>query len=217
MRRPADDPCLNIDTWTMRPDTVRDLAARAGEGAELILGEGVMGLFDGAPDGTGSTADLARATRLAGGAGDRCGGHGGICRRPASRIPDPPTRGRAGRASCSTRVGSPGHARRLQAACAPLGAKLLGCVPKSPDLILPERHLGLVQASEHPDLDSFLDRAGQVVAENLDCEALAALRPAGPSAAGRWACPTATTGPAHRRGPRPRLRLQLSRGAGGLA
>ncbi len=54
--------CLNLDTWAMRPETLGALCARAGAGADLVLGEGVMGLFDGAPDGSGSTADLALIT-----------------------------------------------------------------------------------------------------------------------------------------------------------
>ena len=52
-------PCINLDPWAMRPET---LAALAQESADLLIVEGVMGLFDGAADGTGSTADLAALT-----------------------------------------------------------------------------------------------------------------------------------------------------------
>src|SRR3546814_7359740 len=45
--------------WAMRPETLTGLAATLGRDADLVLCEGVMGLFDGATDGTGSTADLA--------------------------------------------------------------------------------------------------------------------------------------------------------------
>jgi cobyrinic acid a,c-diamide synthase len=51
----------------------------------------------------------------------------------------------------------------------------LGCLPRADDLALPERHLGLVQAGEHPDLERFLDRAARLVAENVDVAALVAL------------------------------------------
>ncbi len=54
--------CLNLDTWAMRPETLGALCARAGAGADLVLGEGVMGLFDGAADGSGSTAEAAILT-----------------------------------------------------------------------------------------------------------------------------------------------------------
>ena len=61
-------PCLNVDGWAMRPATLAAAIAQAGEGAELILGEGVMGLFDGAALAderglaAGSTAQLAALT-----------------------------------------------------------------------------------------------------------------------------------------------------------
>ena len=51
--------CLNLDPWAMRPETIAALAAQISHGRDLVIGEGVMGLFDGAADGTGSTADLA--------------------------------------------------------------------------------------------------------------------------------------------------------------
>src|SRR5207237_190003 len=52
---------------------------------------------------------------------------------------------------------------------------ILGMVPRDPALALPERHLGLVQAGEHDDLEAFLDRAAVVVGGACDLEALAAL------------------------------------------
>src|SRR5262245_44331757 len=55
-------PCLNLDLWAMRPPTIARVLERLEDGADLIVGEGVMGLFDGASDGTGSTADVAAMT-----------------------------------------------------------------------------------------------------------------------------------------------------------
>ncbi len=171
-------PCLNLDTWAMRPQTVAALARRAGEGAELILGEGVMGLFDGAPDGRGSTADLAARTGW-----------------PVVLVVD--ARGMAASAAALVqgyagfrddvelagvifnRVGGPGHAALLAEACAPLGIPVLGALPRRDDLVLPDRHLGLVQAAEHPDLEGLLERAAAWAGEHLDLDALADLaRPA---------------------------------------
>jgi cobyrinic acid a,c-diamide synthase len=48
----------------------------------------------------------------------------------------------------------------------------LGCMPRSDELILPERHLGLVQATENKDISHFIERAAQIASENLDLEAL---------------------------------------------
>src|SRR4051794_30767993 len=57
-------PCLNLDAWAMRRETFAGLVAQLEAEAELVLCEGVMGLFDGAgPEGqAGSTAELARLT-----------------------------------------------------------------------------------------------------------------------------------------------------------
>ena len=53
-------PPRNIDAWLCGPDAVVPLAARAGAGCDVLVVEGVMGLFDGASDGTvSSTADVA--------------------------------------------------------------------------------------------------------------------------------------------------------------
>lgn len=52
---------------------------------------------------------------------------------------------------------------------------ILGAVRRSEDLILPERHLGLVQAREHPELDAFLDRAADIIADDVDLDALIGL------------------------------------------
>jgi cobyrinic acid a,c-diamide synthase len=83
------------------------------------------------------------------------------------------------------RVGGEGHAGLLRAACAPLGLPVLGCIPRSAELTLPDRHLGLVQAVEHADLENFLERAAGVVARHVDTEALCNLAAGGRLAARR--------------------------------
>src|SRR3954469_22845335 len=56
--------CFNIDLWAMRPARVTALLGRMAGAAELVVVEGVMGLFDGAGDGSGSTADFAALSGL---------------------------------------------------------------------------------------------------------------------------------------------------------
>jgi len=87
------------------------------------------------------------------------------------------------------RVGGPRHAKILIDACrrALPEVPVLGCLPRADGLALPERHLGLVQAAEHPDLESFLDAAAALVAEHLDVEALVKL--ARPLALAGWKNP----------------------------
>jgi cobyrinic acid a,c-diamide synthase len=55
---------FNIDLWAMRPATVAQILRRLDNDSDLIVGEGVMGLFDGAADNSGSTADVAALTGL---------------------------------------------------------------------------------------------------------------------------------------------------------
>ena len=187
-RAASGRPCFNLDTWAMRPGTLAAVLARAAEGAELILGEGVMGLFDGAgPEGLGSTAALAAATGWpvvlvveARGMGASAAAlvEGFLHHRPASG-PAPEIAG-----VIFNRTGGAGHAELLRAACAQLPVPVLGCLRRRDALVLPERHLGLVQAGEHGDLEAFLEAASAAVAEDLDLEALADLaRPALPASA----------------------------------
>ena len=54
--------CLNVDPWAMRESTFADAVGAASEDADLVVVEGVMGLFDGATADEGSTADVAAAS-----------------------------------------------------------------------------------------------------------------------------------------------------------
>ena len=63
-RMASGHDCVNLDPWGMRPETLARRVAVLCADADLVIGEGAMGLFDGARDGTGSTADLAARLRL---------------------------------------------------------------------------------------------------------------------------------------------------------
>ncbi len=174
--------CPNLDSWAMRPATLAAIADRIATGtgvkgggaAELVIGEGVMGLFDGAADGSGSTADLAVACGLpvilvvdARGMSDSAGAllRGFCTHRADLQI--------AG--VIFNRVGGAGHKAALARAVAGLPPRLLGFLPREVDLSLPARHLGLVQAREHEALDEFIGRAAQWVAQHLDLGTLRAI------------------------------------------
>jgi len=167
-------PCLNLDTWAMRPQTVRALATLAGEGTEIIVGEGVMGLFDGAPDGAGSTADVALSTGWPVVLGVDAKGMGAsVAALLEGFIAH--RRDVALRGVIFNRVGGGRHGEILRAAAAPLDLAVLGCLPRSLDVHLPNRHLGLVQAVEHPDLEAFIAAAADLVARHVDVAGLRAL------------------------------------------
>jgi cobyrinic acid a,c-diamide synthase len=169
-------PCVNLDAWAMDPARLRALAA--GEG--LLVVEGAMGLFDGAPpDGRGSTADLARllglpvvlvvdAGRMAQSVGPLVAGF--ARHDPGVRVA----------AVVLNRVGSDRHRAVLERAVEDAGLAVLGALPRTEALGHPSRHLGLVQAEERPDLEAFLNRAADLVERHVDIPAVLALA-AGPA------------------------------------
>ncbi|MDB5406817.1 MAG: cobB [Rhodospirillales bacterium] len=170
-------PCLNLDSWAMRGATVASLVGDLASGAEIVLCEGVMGLFDGAgPAGLGSTADLAALTGwpvvLVVDAGGQAASVAALVRGFAGHRTDVPLAG-----VILNRVGGERHRELLTAALARHlpDLPLLGAVPRDAELALPARHLGLVPAGEHRALDVFLDRAAAAVAAAIDCDALLAL------------------------------------------
>jgi cobyrinic acid a,c-diamide synthase len=162
-------PCFNLDPWAMRPATVAHLLERLDTEAELVIGEGVMGLFDGASDGTGSTADVAAMTGwpviLVVDVRGQAASVAALLRGFVSHRGDVPVVG-----VIFNRVGGDAHADTLRHAVAPLGLPVLGCLPRAESLKLPERHLGLVQAGERADLPAFLESAADVAERCLDLE-----------------------------------------------
>ena len=167
----AGRPCFSLDGWAMGRESFEAITTWLAEDADFVLGEGVMGLFDGAPDGTASTADISERTGwpvilvvdVRGQAASVAALiHGFATYRPSVRVAGLILNG----------VASPRHARALERAVAPIDFPLLGLVPRNAAFELPSRHLGLVQAVEHPDLDGFLDRAADLLAEHLDVNAL---------------------------------------------
>jgi len=173
-------PCLNLDTWAMRPDVIRGLVSGLEAGSDLILAEGVMGLFDGAmvpgdtdPARNGSTAALARLTGwpvvLVVNVKGQASSAAAVVRGFASHDPEVKLAG-----VIFNNVGMGRHADILIEAttAAVPDVKILGCIPKTQGIGVPERHLGLVQAHEHPDLPGFLDQAADLIASKVDMDAL---------------------------------------------
>jgi cobyrinic acid a,c-diamide synthase len=158
----------------MRPATIAQALATAGAG-ELVLIEGVTGLFDAAADGTGSTADLAAALALPIILVVDVGGMGASVAALVEGF-------RHHRADVEVvavilnRIGSTRHESFLRRALP--GVEVLGCIPRASGLALPSRHLGLVQAREHAELEAFITAAAEAVARCVDLDRVMAL--AGP-------------------------------------
>ena len=187
-------PSLNLDGWAMPPGLIADLAAISSEGeggavsgtagtsaADLILCEALMGLFDGVPAGpgrSGSSADIAAASGW-----------------PVLLVLDVSGQSQSAAAvakGCATydprirvagvilnRVGSERHRRLATDAIEALGLPVVGSLPRSDAIRLPERHLGLVQAEETSDLDTILDAMADQVTQSLDLDRILSLAMAG--------------------------------------
>lgn len=167
-------PGTNLDTWAMPPGLLQHLARGPGGGPDLLLVESAMGLFDGipAPPGrSGAAADLAETLGLpvvlvldVSGQSQTAAAvaHGMNTFRPSVSI--------AG--VILNRVGSPRHRAGIEAALALLHIPVLGAIPRDPALTLPERHLGLVQAQEHPALQAHLDVLADMAERCLDLDAI---------------------------------------------
>ena len=174
-------PSYNLDSWSMPTDQMRDLAWADPADTDLVLCEGSMGLFDGVPAESGqggSSADIAALTGWPVVLVHDCSGQsqsaaallmGCAAYDPRIRI--------AG--VILNRLASERHRRLVSDAVAATGLTLFGAVPRSEGLVLPERHLGLVQAGETGDLDARVEAAADVVAEHVDLDALLAAAAAG--------------------------------------
>ncbi|WP_182083951.1 cobyrinate a,c-diamide synthase [Aureimonas sp. ME7] len=164
-------PSVNLDPHAMRPALIRSLAAT--DGRPLVV-EGMMGLFDGAADGSGSSADLAVLLRLPVVLVVDCAKQSHSVAALVRGFRD--HRGDVHLAGVVlNRVGSPRHEAMLRGALESLGVRVLGALPNAPDLALPERHLGLVPAGEHGDLDRTLDHAAAWFAGGMDLAVMEAL------------------------------------------
>jgi cobyrinic acid a,c-diamide synthase len=157
--RATDGPCHNLDGWMMGRDVVRATYARAAEGADVSLIEGVMGLYDGASptSESGSTAEIAKwldaPVVLTVDAG-------GMARSLAAVVAGFADFDRSVRVAgaIANRVGGRGHLDLLrQALRAP---PVLGGLPSDAEHAFPERHLGLRTADEESVPAALLDHWG---------------------------------------------------------
>jgi len=170
-------PSFNLDSWAMPRGLIGGLIARAGASADMTIAEGVMGLFDGvAAEGRtarGATADLAALTGW-----------------PVVLVLDVSAQSETAAAvalGCKlyrddvrvagvilNRVASEGHERPIRDALERVGIPVLGAMRRRAAIALPDRHLGLVQAGEHADLDGWLDTLADEVASQVSLDAIEA-------------------------------------------
>ena len=163
--------CINLDPWAMTPAQLRARLATHAADHDIIVIEGVMGLFDGAEGGGGATSDLASllelpvvlvvdASRQAQSIAALV--HGFSTFRQDLNVA----------ATIATRVGSDRHATMIAAALEPLPIKHLGAIRTTSDLTVRSRHLGLVQACEQQQLQQLRTAAADTVSRSIDLNLL---------------------------------------------
>ena len=170
--------CRNLDFWAMREKTLEYQLASVMNKSDLVIAEGVMGLFDGAATGksinTGSTADAANWLSW-----------------PVVLVIDARGQGASVTALVEgfakhrrnikvvgvifNQIGGENHERILREALSNTTIPCLGCIPRHERLSLPNRHLGLLQANENPALESWLDGAAEIVVNSIDLDLLCKL------------------------------------------
>ncbi len=163
----------NLDTWMLSPEANRDVLRHAAHGADVLLVEGMMGLFDGKDGGaeTGSSAQIAKLLKL-----------------PAVLVLDAAKTARSIAAVALgfelfdpglqlsgiilNRVAGERHFRMLREAIeAACKTPVLGWLPREPAIAIPERHLGLQTAEEGETgdaLDRQIDTLASLAEEHLD-------------------------------------------------
>ena len=165
---------VNLDSWAMPPALLDSLVGRATQDCKYFIVESAMGLFDGIegePGRSGAASDLARRYGL-----------------PVLLVLDVSGQSRSAAAiahgfnSFDPEVGLAGvvlnqvasdrHHAQAAGAIERAGIAVLGSIRRNSDMAMPERHLGLVQASEHADLDRFINRMADVMEQQIDIDAV---------------------------------------------
>jgi cobyrinic acid a,c-diamide synthase len=170
-------PGVNLDSWAMPPALLDRLAAEQADGADLLVVESAMGLFDGIaaePGRSGAAADLARRYGVPVALILDVSGQSQTAAAIARGFATHDVQVRVGGVILN-QVASPRHERLVRDAIEAVGLPVVGAVPRNPEMALPERHLGLVQAREHAALEAFIERLADIMESSLDFDALVAL------------------------------------------
>jgi cobyrinic acid a,c-diamide synthase len=166
----------NLDTWMLNEEANRDVVQSASRGADLMVAEGMMGLFDGKSGATeiGSSAEIAKLLQL-----------------PVVLVVDAAKSARSVAAVVLgfetfdaelplagvilNRVASQGHFEMLRVAIeASCETKVLGWLPTEPAIAIPERHLGLHGAAERrtEGQEAAMDALAVVAEKHINLDGL---------------------------------------------
>ena len=161
----------NLDLFMMREDGVKNLFGMASQYADISIIEGNTGLYDSVDiEGKNSTANLAR-----------------VLDAPVILVVDTARMTRSIAALVNgymnfepdikisgvilNNVSGSRHEAKLRAALEHYSAvEVLGSIPRSPSLGIPERHLGLIPQGENSELLSVIENIGDIVEVNVNID-----------------------------------------------
>ncbi len=157
LERASGTPVYQIDLWLVGEAGCRELLARVAAETDLILVEGAMGLYDGAPSSADLAAFFGIPVLAVIDAAAMAQTFGAVATGLRQYSPSLPFAG-----VLANRVAGEGHYRMLESSL-PTGLPAWGWLPAEPGLSLPERHLGLWLAEEIEHLDEILAQAARAL------------------------------------------------------
>lgn len=171
-------PGRNLDPWMCGPELIGPLAGRAADGTDVLVVEGVMGLFDGAADGSpSSSADVAAALDapvvLVVDCSSQAASVAALVHGFATFDPRIQLAG-----VVLNRLASDSHEAMVRRAIGamPHPVPVVGALRRDERLAWRDRHLGLVPVAEHPDeVAAALEALAELIADCCDLDQVLAL------------------------------------------
>lgn len=160
----------NLDTWLIPTDKVVPIFTKTAIGNDVVIVEGVMGLYDGGRTGVSSTATIAK-----------------LLKAPVVLVIDAKSVGESAAAIALgfkmydpdvnfvgviiNRLGSKNHKNMICEALEKIKIPVLGCIFRNETLHMPERHLGLTPVTEH-DAHGMITQLQEQISAQIDIEGL---------------------------------------------
>ena len=157
----------NLDSYLVPPETMRKIFVENSHDADIVIIEGVMGLYDGGSNGVSSTAEIAR-----------------LLDAPIVLVIDAKAMGASAAAMALgfkqydpniniagvilNRLGSATHEEMIRSAMAALAIPVFGAIRRDENLVMPERHLGLVPESENSAAASVVANLQTIIGQAVD-------------------------------------------------
>ncbi|HUU76150.1 MAG TPA: Ni-sirohydrochlorin a,c-diamide synthase [Methanoregulaceae archaeon] len=173
-------PCRNLDSFVLSDDEIRQIYAHGSNGADMVIVEGVRGLFEGAEalGDSGSSASIAKSLDLpvvlVVSARSITRSAAAIVKGFQAFDPDVKIRG-----VILNNVAGGKHIEKASTAIEHYcGIPVIGAIPRQPEMELTMRHLGLVpylEGKDHPSFRERIDSVTSMIGDHVDMERFCSL------------------------------------------